>query len=217
MPTLFRTNIDEPVGKVNRWLLGGDGFYHQEYFTPEKWEAEYAARQSEMYWKEQVYSVFHNRITDGKGSSGQLGRSIRSKVSIDESEIGFEPAGIITFSMGNIYHTYTKKKGARKTVREPLEEEGGIRFKLGHKTVVRGHLKSSGAEVTTWEYGKFLRKGTNPSFGKYNRFFDRRMNYGMHPGVSKDYWIRWMEIFRKESFDIMVNVLQERFYKRLDD
>lgn len=217
MPTLFRTEVSEPRGKINRWLLGGDGYYYEEAFVPEKWEAEIAARQSEMYWKEHVYDVFHNRRTDGKGSSGQLGRSLRTKVSIDDSESGYEPAGRVTFSMGNIYHTYTKKKGAKKTIDEPLESEGGIRFKLGHKTVVKGHLKSSGAEVKTWEYGIFLRKGTNSSFGAYNKFFDRRMNYGRHPGVSRDYWIRWMDIFKHESFNIMVNVLQERFYKGLDD
>ncbi len=49
----------------------------------------------------------------------------------------------------------------------------------------------------SWEYGQYLRKGTSPSIGAYSPRIDKRVPFGIHPGVSRTkYWTPWQQQFK---------------------
>lgn len=180
------------------------------------------------FWRVNIYDTFDARSKSGHKSSGQLGKSLISKIG------GKKSGGGIKFYMKPIYSRHTKDytKEGRTEVLNVERTSTQPKFKT------KVTEKYSDVSQTSWEYGSFLRKGTQRNKTmKYNKHFDRLVHTGSREitpttgskglntlirtlgrptsggqrGVSKRRWQTWMNIFRKELRKSSVEILTKRF------
>lgn len=156
------------------------------------------------YWKVWIYYIFNTREGMGKENSGQLGRSLFTKITGNR----------MSFHMKPIYKTNIKDftDERRSKAYAGGDERQGFRV----KDIVDVDTRDASFTKTTWEYGRFLRKGTQYSpNGTYSPWADKKLPGGKGTqGISPKYWRDWMKMFKKELNDTTIKELTKTLQEK---
>lgn len=217
-----------------RSRLGKEFIKHGEidaskHFSITNEDLEPIAMQMESFWRTHIYDTFNARIRSGHKTSGQLGRSLTSRLTDDG----------ISFFMKPIYNTQVKEYDRpSRNVSHNLSEE-----RESDKSRFKPRVEEAYGNVKkiSWEYGGFLRKGTkrNKDY-RYNKYLDKLIYTGSEDlkpttaskslnalisaldnprtggqsGVDKRIWMRWMNKFRAELRKTTTEKLRESFHRK---
>lgn len=157
---------------------------------------EKAEAQIQEYWKDNVYSYFDARAKAGLPNTGQLGRSLRIKVSGTK----------LQFFMVPMHNDRTKK--VEFDFRIPM-----FSGKMSFKAFV---MPSMGVgRIKDYDYGELLRNGFSASnSGAYSYEKDCKVGVytgGYHPGYdAKTRWVPWYEDFSGEARQILADLMIEK-------